>query len=62
MQWGTAGLLPSMPLVTLELWADQEALDAHARLNATSPPNPALAALRADGVRPREDYVYNRTR
>jgi len=42
--------------------ADQAALDAHARLNATRPPNPALAALRADGVRPREDYVYNRTR
>jgi quinol monooxygenase YgiN len=49
-------------LVTLELWADQAALDAHARLNATRPPNPALAALRADGVRPREDYLYNRTR
>jgi len=49
-------------LVTLELWADQAALDAHARLNATRPPNPELAALRADGVRPREDYPYNRTR
>ena len=49
-------------LVTLELWADQAALDTHARLNATRPPNPALAALRADGTRPREDYTYNRTR
>ena len=42
-------------LVTLELWDDQAALGAHARLNATRPPNSALAALRADGVRPRED-------
>jgi quinol monooxygenase YgiN len=49
-------------LVVLELWADQAALDVHAQLNATRPPNPALAELRADGVRPREDYVYNRTR
>jgi quinol monooxygenase YgiN len=55
-------VLDSDKLVTLELWADQAALDAHARLNATRPPNPALAALRAEGVRPREDYVYNRTR
>jgi len=49
-------------LIVLELWADQAALDVHAQLNATRPPNPALAELRADGVRPREDYVYNRTR
>jgi quinol monooxygenase YgiN len=49
-------------LILLELWMDQAALDAHARLNATRPPNPALADFRADGVRPREDYVYNRTR
>lgn len=49
-------------LVLLELWADQAALDVHAHVNATRPPNPALAALRADGIRPREDYVYNRTR
>jgi quinol monooxygenase YgiN len=49
-------------LVTLELWADQAALDAHARRNATRLPNPILADLRADGVRPREDYLYNRTR
>jgi quinol monooxygenase YgiN len=49
-------------LVVLELWADQTALDVHAQVNATQPPNPALAALRADGIRPREDYTYNRTR
>jgi len=49
-------------LVLLELWADQAALDAHAQVNATRPPNPALADLRADDLRPREDYVYNRTR
>jgi len=49
-------------LVLLELWTDQAALDAHAQLNATRPPNSALVALRADGTRPREDYVYNRTR
>jgi quinol monooxygenase YgiN len=49
-------------LVVLELWADQAALDVHAQVNATQPPNPALAALRADGTRPREDYVYHRTR
>jgi len=49
-------------LVVLELWADHAALDAHAQLNTTRPPNLALANLRADGVRPREDYVYNRTR
>ena len=29
-------------LVTLELWDDQAALDAHAQVNATRPPNPAL--------------------
>jgi len=49
-------------LVLLELWADQVALDAHAQVNATRPPNPALAALRAESLRPREDYVYTRTR
>ena len=49
-------------LILLELWTDQAALDAHAQLNATRSPNPALADLRADGVQPREDYVYNRTR
>jgi quinol monooxygenase YgiN len=49
-------------LVVLELWADQAALDAHAQRNATRPPHPTLVALRADGIRPREDYLYNRTR
>ena len=49
-------------LVVLELWADQAALDAHAQVNATRPPHPTLAALRADDIRPREDYVYNRPR
>ena len=47
-------------LILLELWADQAALDAHAQVNATQPPNLALAALRAAGVRPREYYTYNR--
>jgi len=49
-------------LVVLELWDDQAALDAHAQRNATRSLNPALAALRTDGTRPREDYPYNRTR
>jgi len=49
-------------LVVLELWDDQAALDTHARLNATRPPHATLADLRADGIRPREDYTYNRTR
>ncbi len=46
----------------LELWADQAALDVHAQNNASAPPNPRMAELRADGVVPREDYEYNRTR
>jgi quinol monooxygenase YgiN len=49
-------------LVVLELWADPAALDVHAQINAARPPHPVLADLRADGIRPREDYVYNRTR
>jgi quinol monooxygenase YgiN len=49
-------------LVLLELWDDQAALAAHAQLNAMRTPNPVLAALRAEGTRPREDYTYNRTR
>ncbi|HZK88874.1 MAG TPA: putative quinol monooxygenase [Stellaceae bacterium] len=43
----------------LELWEDQAALDAHAKLQAQRPPVP-------DGLRQgggaREDYTYNRTR
>jgi quinol monooxygenase YgiN len=49
-------------LCLLEHWADQAALDVHAAANASRPANPALAELRADGVVPREDYEYNRTR
>ena len=46
-------------LALLELWRDQAALDAHAKLNATRAPMPA--GLRA-GAGDREDYQYNRTR
>lgn len=46
-------------LALLELWRDQAALDAHAKLNATRPPMPP--GLRA-GAGEREDYQYNRTR
>ena len=49
-------------LVVLELWDDPAALGVHAQVNVTRPPNPAIAALRAEGTRPREDYTYNRTR
>jgi quinol monooxygenase YgiN len=49
-------------LVVLECWDDQAALDAHAQVNITRPPHSALADLRADGVRPREDDAYHRTR
>jgi quinol monooxygenase YgiN len=49
-------------LCLLELWETQEALDVHAQLNASQPPNPAMAELRADGPGQREDYEYNRTR
>ena len=43
----------------LERWTDQEALDAHARLQKTRPPlRPELRA----GNTEREDYSYNRTR
>jgi quinol monooxygenase YgiN len=46
-------------LVLLERWADQAALDAHARLNATRPPlRPELRA----GSGEREDYEYKWTR
>jgi len=46
-------------LALLELWTDQAALDAHAKLNATRTPMPAN--LRAGGG-DREDYEYKRTR
>ena len=46
-------------LALLERWADQAALDVHAKLNATLPPlRPDLRA----GSGEREDYQYNRTR
>ena len=46
-------------LTLLELWADQAALDAHAKVNATRAPLPE--GLRA-GTGEREDYAYNRVR
>jgi quinol monooxygenase YgiN len=46
-------------LALLELWKDQAALDAHAKLNATRPPMPE--GLRS-GTGVREDYEFNRTR
>ncbi len=46
-------------LVLLELWEDQAALDAHAKINQTRAPLPA--GLR-QGAGEREDYSYNRTR
>lgn len=46
-------------LVLLELWRDQAALDAHAKLNATRPPLPDGLRL---GPGEREDYRYHRTR
>lgn len=46
-------------LVLLERWADQAALDVHAKVNATRPPLPP--GLRV-GSGEREDYVYKRTR
>jgi len=46
-------------LALLELWQDQAALDAHAKLNATRAPMPA--GLRS-GAGAREDYEYNQTR
>ena len=47
-------------LVLLERWADQSALDVHAKLNQTRPP--LAPELRADAPAEREDYEYNRTR
>jgi quinol monooxygenase YgiN len=46
-------------LALLERWADQPALDAHARLNTTRPPLEPHLRL---GNGEREDYTYNRTR
>ncbi len=53
-----SGLNPDK-LSLLELWADQAALDEHAKVNATRPPMPA--GLRLGGGE-REDYEYSRTR
>ena len=46
-------------LVLLELWGDQAALDAHAKMNATRAPLPDGLRGPAGG---REDYEYNKTR
>ena len=46
-------------LVLLELWKDQAALDAHAKLQAQRPPLPEGLRLSAGE---REDYTYSRTR
>jgi len=46
-------------LTLLELWADQAALDVHAKVNETRAPLPP-GLRRGAGVR--EDYSYNRTR
>src|SRR5208282_6823357 len=46
-------------LVLLELWNDQAALDAHAKLQAGRPPLPEGLRL---GAGERGDYAYNRTR
>jgi quinol monooxygenase YgiN len=45
-------------LVLLERWADQAALDAHAKLMATAPHVPEGLRIGSE----REDYEYNRTR
>jgi quinol monooxygenase YgiN len=46
-------------LTLLELWTDQAALDAHAKVNATRAPLPEGLRI---GTGQREDYQYNRTR
>lgn len=46
-------------LVLMERWADQAALDVHAKVNAERPPAPPELRV---GRGEREDYVYNRTR
>jgi quinol monooxygenase YgiN len=53
------GTTHSDHVVLLERWADQAALDAHAKLNKTRPP--LDPTLRQDSGT-REDYQYNRTR
>jgi quinol monooxygenase YgiN len=53
------GVANTDQVVLLERWADQAALDAHARLNSTRPPIPAELRI---GNGAREDYQYNRTR
>jgi quinol monooxygenase YgiN len=52
-------VLNSDKLTLLELWSDQAALDAHAKVNLTRAPLPS--GLRAEGGS-REDYQYNVTR
>ena len=46
-------------LVLLELWKDEAALDAHAKLQAQRPALPEGLRL---GAGEREDYTHNRTR
>ena len=46
-------------LVLLELWKDQAALAAHAKLQAGRPPLPEGLRL---GAGEREDYTFNRAR
>ena len=46
-------------LALLERWADQAALDVHAKLNST---RPALRPELRVGNGERDDYMYNRTR
>jgi len=46
-------------LALLELWQDQAALDAHAKLQAARPSLPEGLRL---GGGAREDYTYNKTR
>jgi quinol monooxygenase YgiN len=45
-------------LTLLELWTDQAALDAHAKVNATRAPMPP--GLRSGTPGSREDYEYNK--
>ena len=53
------GAIDPDKLVLLELWKDQAALDAHAKLQAQRPPLPEGLRL---GAGEREDYAHNRTR